>query len=214
MPAIEEETAGTMSALSPAPLASATEAARDRLRRACASLDLAELTGSPFAMSQALVEVARSHRELNDEAAAELHFAAAVRWARLLGSVDQLAELLCEHADAAVRVALASELQVMLSNTVPAGDTGPDEAFAGSTPAGHAARERARDRAFEASQLVSRVSDPSCEARLLLRVSEVLERCGDHADALQMQQRALNRLGGIAPRDAEWLPALGRLADS
>ena len=83
-----------MSALSPAPLASATEAARDRLRRACASLDLAELTGSPFAMSQALVEVARSHRELNDEAAAELHFAAAVRWARLLGSVDQLAELL------------------------------------------------------------------------------------------------------------------------
>lgn len=203
-----------MSTLSPAPPTSPTEAARDRLRRACASLDLAELTGSPFAMSQALVEVARSHRDLHDEAAAERHFAAAVRWARLLGSVDPLAELLCEHADAAVRVALAAELQAMLANAARGNGSGPADDFTATTAAAHAARERARDRAFEASQLVGRVSDPSCEARLLLRVSEVLERCGDHADALQMQRRALNRLGGIAPRDAEWLPALGRLADS
>ncbi|MBL8286513.1 MAG: hypothetical protein JNL85_00885 [Rubrivivax sp.] len=199
----------------PAPLASSpTEASRDRLRRACASLDLAELTGSPFAMSQALAEVARSHRELHDEAAAELHFAGAVRWARWLGSVDQLAELLCEHADAAVRVALAAELQALLSNEAPDAEARRDDGQAVTTVASRAARERARDRAFEASQLVSRVSDPSCEARLLLRVSEVLQRCGDHADALQMQRRALNRLGGIAPRDAEWLPALGRLADA
>jgi hypothetical protein len=197
--------------MSTAPLAD--EAARERLRRASASLDLAELTGSPFAMSQALAEVARCHRELHAEVSAEAHFETATRWARLVGSSDHLADLLCELADAAARVALAQDLQAMLAASGemrhPAG---PADTL-GRCAAGHAARERARDHAFEASQVVGHLSDAACEARLLLRVSEVLERCGDHADALQMQQRALNLMGGVAPRDAAQLSGFGRLAD-
>jgi len=182
-----------------------TEPVRERLRRASASLDLAELTGSPFAMSQALAEVARCHREMQATASAEAHFDAAVRWARLCGSNDHLADLLCELADASVRVSLAQDLRSMLP---------PEAGDAGDRPGGgHAARERARDHAFEVSQLVGRISDPACEARLLLRVSEVLERCGDHADALQMQRRALDLMGGVAPRDPAVLSGFGRLAD-
>lgn len=184
----------------------AAEPARDALRRACASLDLAELTGSPFAMSQALAEVGRCYRELRADASAEVHFESALRWARLSGSTDHVADLLCELADAAVRLALARDLECMLSP-----EAGPDgEVDARSA---HAARERARDHAFEVSQLAARISDPSCEARLLLRVSELLERCGDHADAMQMQLRAFNRMGGVAPRDAAQMSGLGRLAD-
>lgn len=186
-----------------------SEPARDRLRRACASLDLAELTGSPFAMSHALAEVGRCHRDLQAEASAEAYFEAAVRWARFMGSTDHLADLLCELADASVRVALAQDLQSMMP---------PEPQMAGErdgrTTGGHAARERARDHAFEVSQLVGRISDPACEARVLLQVCDVLERCGDHADAMQMQLRALNLIGGVAPRDVAQVSGLGRLADS
>ena len=175
------------------------EATRDALRRACASLDLAELTGNPFAMSQALAEVARCYCDLGAETSAEPYLEAAVRWARASGSTDHLAELLCELANVAVRVAVELDLQ---------GAEAPE-----SGTCGHAARERARDHAFEVSQLVARISDAHCEARLLLRASEVLERCGDLADARQLQVRALNRLGGVAPRDAAQLSGLGRLAD-
>jgi hypothetical protein len=177
------------------------------MRRACASLDLAEMTGSPFAMSQALAEVARCHRELHDDRVAEAHFELAVRWARVVGSADHLADLLCEQADAAVRVALAQDLRSMIAaDAAPRGE--PVRA-----PGGHAARERARDCVFEVSQLVGHLSDAACEARMLLRVSEVLERCGDHADALQMQRRAFDLMGGIAPREAGQVSGLGRLAD-
>jgi hypothetical protein len=184
------------------------EPAREALRRACASLDLAELTGSPFAMSQALAEAARCYRELHADVSAESHLEAAVGWARVCGSTDHLADLLCELADAAVRVALAQELEAA---GLP--QAGAAQESAHRHAAGHAARERARDHAFEVSQLTARISDATCEARLLLRASEVLERCGDIADAMQMQLRALNLLGGVAPRDPAQLSGLGRLAD-
>lgn len=190
-----------------------SESARERLRRASASLDLAELTGHPFAMSQALAEVARCYRDMQAETRGEAHFEAAVRWARCAGGADHLADLLCELADASVRVALAQDLQSWLSTEGSDGGVGEGPGV-GPSSAGHAARERARDHAFEVSQLVGRVSDPTCEARLLLRVSEVLERCGDHADAQQMQLRAFNLLGGVAPRDPAQLSGLGRLADA
>jgi hypothetical protein len=189
---------------------------REQLRRASASLDLAELTGQPFAMSQALAEVARCHRELRARASAEMHFECAVRWARLSGSTDHLADLLCEAADAAVAVAQAADREAATpSGATPGVDASADPgADTGAHHcAAHAARERARDHVFEVSQLVGRISDPSCEARLLLRGCELLERCGDRADALQMQRRALDRLGGVAPRDASRLSGFGRLAD-
>lgn len=188
---------------------SRTEAARERLRRACAGLDQAELTARPYSMSQALAEVARCHGDLDAPASAEAHFDAAVRWARLCGGADHLADLLCEAADAAVRLADARD--ALPQNQA---DSGRGAAHAPALTAGHTARERARDRAFEVSQLADRISDASCEARLLMRVGELLERCGDHADALQMQLRALDRMGGVAARDASRLSGLGRLADA
>lgn len=198
-----------MQVLPPLPSAhrqpSATEPLREALRRACASLDLAELTGAPFAMSQALAEVARCYRDLQAEADAELHFERAVRWARVCGSTDHLADLTCDLADAAVRVALAQDLHCALDGSAGAQPPGRSAA--------HAARERARDHAFEASRLSAHVSDEICEARLLLRVSDILERCGDQADAKQMQLRALNVIGGVAPRDPALVSGLGRLAD-
>ncbi|MBL8340447.1 MAG: hypothetical protein JNL30_03175 [Rubrivivax sp.] len=183
------------------------EVIRQRLRRACAVLDLAELSSQPYAMSQALAEVARCHRELAAEASAENYFVSAVRWARLCGSVDHVADLLCEAADAAVRLAAAN-------TRAPEAGASPGQTAGFGGRAGHSAHERARDRAFEASQLAGQLSDPSCEARLLMRVGELLERCGDHADALQMQLRALDRMGGVAPRDASRLSGFGRLADA
>ena len=189
----------------------ASDPVPDRLRRACASLDLAELTGSPFAMSQALAEVARCHRDLYDDRTAEAHFELAVRWARVLGGADHLSDLLCEQADAAVRVALALDVQAMAMQAAEAAPRGEPLRPVGGA---HAARERARDCAFEVSQIVAHLSDAACEARVLLRVSEVLERCGDHADALQMQRRAFDRMGDVAPRDPAQVSGLGRLADA
>jgi hypothetical protein len=176
------------------------EAPREALRRACASLDLAELTGHPFTMSQALAEVGRCYHALEIETSAEAHLGNAVRWARLAGSNDHLADLLCELAESAARVA---------DQHCRGGEN-----TAGCRTAGHAARDRARDHAFEASQLAGRLSDASCEARLLLRVSDVLEQCGDRADAIQMQMRALNLMGGVTPRDPSQLSGFGRLADA
>lgn len=193
-----------------------TESARDRLRRASASLDLAEVTGHPFAMSQTLAEVARAYQDLGVETSAESHFEAALRWARLGGGADPVVDLLCEAADAAVRVARALEGETAPSaGPAKHSEIAHDDAHGHAAAlAAHAARERARDRAFEASQLAAHLSDPSCEARLLLRVCEVLQRCGDHADALQMQLRALDRMGGVAPRDPSRLSGFGRLADA
>ncbi len=79
-----------------------------------------------------------------------------------------------------------------------------------------AACERMRDHAFEAATLAHRVADGHWEAKVLMRVGEVLERCGDRDDAVLLQTRALRlmsgSLSGAAP-DPAWLPSLGRLAD-
>jgi hypothetical protein len=48
--------------------------------------------------------------------------------------------------------------------------------------------------------------------RLVLRASDVLERCGEHEDAMQLQQRALQLLGmdggGNAPADDDFSATL------
>jgi hypothetical protein len=54
-----------------------------------------------------------------------------------------------------------------------------------------AAMERARDHAFEAAALARQASDAHWEVKVLLRVSDVLDRCGDHDDAISLQTRAL-----------------------
>lgn len=156
-------------------------AARDALRRAVAQLDEAETRARPFEMSQALADVARCYRALHALASAEATFAAALRWAHHAGSRDHAVDLLCELAETA-----ALHLRV---------DGGP---FENDARAWHAARERARDHAFEAARLAGQVADRGWEVQVLLRASRVLESCGDHGDALRLQQRALQRAGGHA----------------
>jgi tetratricopeptide (TPR) repeat protein len=170
------------------------EPARDALRRATAALDVAERTARPHAMCQALAEVARCYLSLNATATAESYLEAALRWARFAGGNDIVVERLCELADAQSRLALEQDI-----------------ARRGS---GHASRECARDNAFEAATLAGAMADASCEAQWLMRISEVLEQCGDRDDAMQVQTRALRIMAECPRREAGQVSALGRLADA
>jgi tetratricopeptide (TPR) repeat protein len=172
------------------------EPARDALRRAAAALDAAELIGRPCDMSQALLALGRAHLALRAVAGAEAYLEMALRWARLSGSTDELVSVLCELCETAACLAES------------AADAGKRRA----------ARERARDHAFEASALAGHVADPGWEVKVLLRISDVLDRCGDRADAVCLQVRALRIISGVAPgtgaHDPCVLPGLGRLADT
>ena len=45
--------------------------------------------------------------------------------------------------------------------------------------------------AFEAARVAAHAADPHWEIKVLLRASDVLDRCGDHDDAITMQTRAM-----------------------
>ncbi len=182
------------------PCSSADAGAHEALSRATADLDLAPRSGSPARHSLALAQMGRCYRGLAEWASAEHCFEQALHWARTTGSVDLCVDLLCELAQTA---AALSDL-LHLSDPLR-----PD--------ASRAALARARGHAFEATALAVRVADPGWEATVLMRISEVLDRCGDHEDAAKLQTRALRmrsgRLTGGAP-DPALLPSLERLADS
>lgn len=145
--------------------------AREALRHASAALDTAEVRAKPHDMCGALARLGRCYRDLRAHSAAEDVLGQALRWARATGSPDLQVDLLCELAETACM--LAEELA-------------EDEARSA-----YAARERARDRAFEASRLAGSVADAQWEITVLLRISDTLNRCGDHDDALGLQTRAL-----------------------
>lgn len=172
------------------------QAIRDAMRQAAARLDAAEQRAQPFEMTQALTQVARCYRAMQLLPSAEATLTLALRWCRLTGCTDAVVDLSCELSEAAVAVAQQQE-----------------RALPGSS---HAALERARDYAFEVSTLAGRVADPGWEAQVLLRASDVLNRCGDRDDAAQLQTRALRLLSGslaAGGADPALLPSLGRLAD-
>jgi hypothetical protein len=171
------------------------EPARNALRAAAAALDGAEQQGQAHAISAALAQMAHCLAAMQALAPAETYLESALRWARAAGSTDHTVDLLCALCDLAERLASSQ-----------------DQRAAGL---GHAARERARDHAFEASLLAGRVADPDWEIKVLLRVSDVLDRCGDRDDAVQLQTRALRLMAhdGTTRLDPRVLPGLGRLAD-
>ncbi len=177
----------------------ADASAREALNRAAADVDRAQQGPSPVLHSLALAQLARCYRGLGEWSGAEHCFAHALHAAQGLAGVDLLVDLLCELAQTAA--GNADQLQL-------ADPLRPDAA--------RAARERARAHAFDATALAVRVADPGWEATVLLRISEVLDRCGDHEDAAKLQTRALRmksgRLAGGAP-DPALLPGLERLAD-
>ncbi len=175
------------------------EPAREALRQSSAELDIAERQGEPAAIARALGGLGRAYAALQAWGPAETHFDAALRWSRPAGGIDALVELLCERGLAAAHRARRQD--------------------ADEPGSGHAARERARDAAFEASALSGRVADPGWEAHALLRVSDVLEACGDRGDALQVQVRALRlvttgQLQAPIGLDATPPPHTGRHADA
>jgi len=171
------------------------EPAREALRLASAALDAAQAKADPYGMTQALLQLAGAHTQMNAPACAETYLQIALRWARNAHASDLTVDVLCELSSAAETVAEAQ-----------------DACAPGS---GHVARERARDHAYEASMLASRVADPQWEMKVLLRISDVLDRCGDRADAVQMQTRALRLMAGPAAEtlNPHVMPVLGRLAD-
>lgn len=150
--------------------------ARTALRQAAAALDKAGRHKHPLEMSLALAQMARCYRGLQAFGPAEWYLEKALPWARALGAVDQSVEILCLLAEASCSLA---ELQARKDSR-----------------RSHAAQERTRDRVFEVTRLAGHVADPQWEIQVLLRISDVLDRCGDHDDAVELQSRAMRLMYG------------------
>ena len=127
--------------------------------------------------------MARCYRALQALGPAETYLERALAWARTLGAADQAVEILCLLAETSCSLA---ELHAQ-----------------DDSRRSHAALERTRDWAFEATGLAGHVADPQWEIKVLLRISDVLDRCGDHDDAVQLQSRAMRLMYSDARATAE-----------
>ena len=162
--------------------------ARTALREAAAALDRAEQFHQPLEMTLALAQMARCYRGLQALVPAERYLERALAWAHTLGAIDQSVEILCLLAETSCSIA--------------------ESQSHGKARGGHAARERTRDRAFEVAGLAGHVADPEWEIKVLLRISDVLDRCGDHGDAVELQSRAMRLMyGPHAAGDAAETPS-------
>lgn len=128
-------------------------------------------------LCEALTEAGRALASVRAYSLSESCLAQALQCATLMAAPDLRANLMCALAEVATNSAELARWR---------GDT-PDD--------GQAARRRARQHAHEAAALAGGTSDPQWELKLLLRASDVLDRCGQHDEALQMQQRAMLLLG-------------------
>lgn len=163
------------------PLAAPAAVARQALQLAQRVLDLAKAFAKPHDMCQANTQVARCLKALHELSSAESHLDKALGWSALIPCVDVRVDLLCELSELAVSQAEAAH--------------GHDD------PTCQGALERARTHAFEAAQLAGQTTDAHWEVKVLLRVSDVFNRCGNHDDAAQLQNRAIALLG-LQPADA------------
>lgn len=162
--------------------------ARDALTHALAELDSAERLHQPHAMAHALGQVGRAYRALGEWAIALRCLRQAHGWAGVCGAADGALDLQCELAETAL-------------------DAGDDGA-ADDAQHARALYDQARDHAFEASRMAAHCADPQWEVTVLLRVSDVLDRCGDHDDAIALQCRALQLIARHAAADAAAEPDL------
>lgn len=149
--------------------------AREALSAAVARLDQAERAGCPHELTVAQAGVGSCYRAIGALTAAEETLRQALRAARKTGSTQLLVEVLCQLAETACTIA--------------------EQRAASDAPGARAACDRARDQVFEASSLVYRSLDTAWAANALLRIGEVLIRCGDHEDAAVLQARATQHLG-------------------
>jgi hypothetical protein len=162
---------------------------RAALRLALASLDAAEGRGEAARLAQALTHVAHCYHGLGMTAHRRWYLQQALRFSRLLSAVDASVDTLCELAEAAVD---CTEDIVMDDNGEI--DDNPRRA--------HSARDQARDYLYEATKLAAHSADPQWEVTVLMRVSEQLDRMGDHQDAISIQQRALSLISAGAVQTA------------
>lgn len=151
--------------------------ARQALSLALRTLELAQTRECPADMSIALALVARSLKALGAFPAAEGYLQQARRWAAQVPGHDAVIDLECELAEVACACAEAALA------------AGEDRAHMRN------ARERALNHAFEAATLAAQASDGQWEVKVLLRVSEVLDRCGNHDAAATLQNRAISLMG-------------------
>ena len=142
--------------------------------RAEASLEMARFTRQPTRLCEALVDLGRCERRSGAPDGAGERFDEALHWARSTGSVDLLADLLCERGELAADVALDA--------LDPGSDPEPD------------AWLLARACAIEAAGLAARTSDPGWEVVVLLRASDLFNRLGNPISATALQSRALQRM--------------------
>ncbi len=148
------------------------ESAREALREAMSALDAAEAAGEPARLSQALAHVSRCLRKIGALADAVWYAKRGLQLARGLSAVDASVDALCELAE------LAVERSALLDDQ--------DESRGAER-----LRDSARDHCFEAAQLALRSADPQWEITVLLRVSDLFDRLGDHDDAIVLQCRAV-----------------------
>lgn len=156
--------------------------ARVALDLAVRRLDAAEQQRDPIEMTEALAGLSRCYRSLAAWSPALDYMQQALRWAHVAGGLALRVDLLCELAELAVSTA--------------------DAILAPDGPEARAAHECARDHAFEAARLALHAADAQWEIQVLLRVSDVLDRCGDHDDAITLQTRALTLISQNPERAA------------
>ena len=148
------------------------------------ALEAAEARATPYEMCAALSRLAQCYGQGGAAGVAEALYGQAVAWARATGSTDMLVQLLCDACE------------LMAAHASPQRETA-----AGL----HQAAVKARTLAAEAAALSCHVADPAWESRVLLRLSDVLDRLGEHGGALDLQLRALAQMSG-ASRTAEASP--------
>lgn len=155
------------------------ETKRQALRDAMLALEAAEAAGEPGLLSHTLAHISRCHRQIGALGEAGWFAKRGLQLARGLSAVDASVDALCELAELGIERAALLEEQ--------------DE-----SRGAHNLRDSARDQGFEAVRLALRSADPQWEITVLLRVSDLFDRLGDHDDAIAMQCRAVGLITGHA----------------
>ena len=169
------------------------EVARQALRDATFALDAAEAVGEPAVLSQILAHVSACHRRLGALAEAVWYAKRGLQLTRSLSAVDASVDALCELAELAIERADGLDAQ--------------DE-----SRGAHRLRDSARDHGFEAAQLALRSADPQWEITVLLRISDLFDRLGDHDDAIVLQCRAVELMTHASRSGSEPVMPLPRAA--
>ncbi len=150
--------------------------ARPSLSDAQSRLVAARSAGRTHEVIDALTALARCWAGEQAWGTAEAHLEEALRWAWLAGGCDARVALHCEAAEMAALDA---------------------ERSAERNKAG--ARRRALTHAGEAARLSEHVACPAWEVVVLLRASDVFDRCGERDEAVALQTRAVLMMALAAP---------------